>query len=483
MNQPRVTRLARLILLLVIIDALSGLSIAWAAPAQLIDRSATTTTNANGSLSVYGPVLFRPRNQMTSPMPRPREYLVLLDTSRSMSWNFAGQGVKNGQTAQCGPTSDPNVQRVHCGANAPWGTASERRIYIAKQALLGFVDRLNPNDTMRVIAFSTRAVAANDAWTSDKPALRQAVFQAGKYQGDPYRTAGEVPTASALYLARQLALQAPRTAPNGVAYGPPVVILLTSSVANSFLLSDGGWRFNDRTCLGVPFREDVATCQIGYTNDNPPIPLPITAMALEADRLKHLQPGAAIYVIGLAGVDETGLRDVASLPSYPFFSAARTGAELPGIMAEIQAQTAAGQCIPAGGAIWMNTMPPERVGAVPPPVGPLVYPTVGYIYLRDKNGNPLPNGPNRAPIVADAQTGRLMYRFNNLAPGTYLMMGFVAYKGDDGVSRIYTAIFDPNTQTLSHTSTFHLPALPPGQSFALPNLYLDLDRPVCPRIS
>ncbi len=81
--------------------------------------------------------------------------MVILDTSRSMSWNFAGQGTRNGHTVQCGPTSDPAVQRKHCAAGAPWQVAEERRIAIAKNAIAQLIDQMDANDTMRLLVYNT----------------------------------------------------------------------------------------------------------------------------------------------------------------------------------------------------------------------------------------------------------------------------------------------------------------------------------------
>ena len=54
-------------------------------------------------------------------------------------------------------------------------------------------------------------------------------------------------------------------------------------------------------------------------------------MMLQADLLKQ---GATVYVIALAGVDETGLTSVASAPNEPYFSSARRSEDL---LAVIQA--------------------------------------------------------------------------------------------------------------------------------------------------
>jgi hypothetical protein len=274
-----------------------------------------------------------PQPRATTQTVRPLAFLVIFDVTSSMSWNFAGQGTRHGRDIQCGPTADPNIQRQYCGAGAPWRTKQERRIYATKQAIRHMIDQLYSFDTMRLIAFSTKGIDSNQRWTSNKHRLRQDLLDIGAYLHEPYRTAGEAPSASALFTARQLLAEMPRTAPNGLPYGPPVVIFITDSVANRFLKANGGWehRPND-TCPNVPFADDIAACQVGYTSTNPPLPKPITAMLLQADLLK---PNATVYVIALAGVDETGLPQVASAPAYPFFASVQSAEQLIGALDSI----------------------------------------------------------------------------------------------------------------------------------------------------
>ncbi|HET9222632.1 MAG TPA: hypothetical protein VFO07_09020 [Roseiflexaceae bacterium] len=264
---------------------------------------------------------------------RPQAYLVIFDASTSMSWNFAGQGSKHGRDIQCGLPLDPNVRRQACGAGAPWRIKSERRIYATKQGIRRVIDQMYTFDTMRLLAFSTKGISTNQRWTANKRRLRQDLLSLGSYLHEPYRTAGEAPSASALFRARQLLAEMPQTAPNGVPYGSPVVIFITDSVANRFLKANGGWEHRpDDTCPNVPFADEIATCQTGYTSSDPPLPKPITAMLLQADQLK---PNATVYVIALAHVDETGLKSVASVPAYPYFSTVQSAGELAGVLDSI----------------------------------------------------------------------------------------------------------------------------------------------------
>src|SRR4029450_3344597 len=155
---------------------------------------------------------------------------------------------------------------------------------------------------------------------------------------------------------------------------------------------------------------EVASCQVGYVpNTNPRKAKPITAMLNESDGIKQQ---ATVYVIALAGVEETGLPLVASQSRYPFYSAAPTGNELQGILANIQTEVKSGDCVPSGGNTWLNSMDESQVGDVRPPQGPLNYPTVGYAYLYDQNKNLLPNGKGKAPIQVDPSSGKLIYQFN-----------------------------------------------------------------------
>ncbi len=274
-----------------------------------------------------------PQPRAASQTIRPLAFLVIFDATSSMSWNFAGQGTKHGRDIQCGATVDPNIQRQYCGAGAPWRTKQERRIYATKQAIRHLIDQLYSFDTMRLIAFSTKGIDTNQGWTSNKRRLRQDLLELGAYLHEPYRTAGEAPSASALFRARQLIAEMPQTAPDGQPYGPPVVIFITDSVANRFLKANGDWehRPND-TCPNVPFADDIASCQVGYTSTNPPLPKPITAMLGQADLLKQ---NATVYVIALAGVDQTGLPMVASSPAYPFFASVQNAEQLVGVLDSI----------------------------------------------------------------------------------------------------------------------------------------------------
>jgi hypothetical protein len=199
-------------------------------------------------------------------------------------------------------------------------------------------------------------------------------------------------------------------------------------------------------------------------------------MILQSDLLKQL---ATVYVVALAGVDSTGLTAIASAPNYPFFAAALDPAVVPAILQEIVDSTVfqGGECVPAGGNVWVAAVDDAHL---PDPIAvpPINNQIIGYVYLYDQQGNALPNGQGQAPIMRDPQTGASAYTFPNLMPGTYVMRAFLAYKGDDQITRIYNKIFDPNTATLADSRT--IVVAPNGGVIVADNLFLDLGGSVCP---
>jgi hypothetical protein len=433
------------------------------------------------NLGIVGQVNFRPRYYEVPKSRPPVQYEIILDVSGSMTWTFDGYGWKDGKKTLCtGANAGCN------GTDNYWRDQTQRRIYIAKQAIKAFIDQMQPNDKMRLVTFSgdlgksgpfgdqravdklTHALPALD-WSSDAAVLKDAVDDAGAQGGDPYKTEGRTPSAAGIAGGNQVLAAAPDQAPDGQTY-KRVVIFLTDGVANIF--RDGSLPGYTGNCAGAT---EVASCNVGTLNGKP---LPITAMGLEADSLKQL---AQIYVIALAGVDETGLKDVASGPNPPFFSSAKNGADLNGIFSSIATNVKYGTCVPAGGNSWLNTIDDSQAGDVAPPQGPLTFPVVGTAYLYDQNGNVLPNGKGQAPIMVDSQSGKLIYRFNDLTPGAYKIRAFVSYKGKDGESRIYDQLYNPNTATADTALSFQLaPSNALGTVVAMSQVYLDMSGAVCP---
>jgi Flp pilus assembly protein TadG len=425
------------------------------------------------NVGILGQVVFRPREFVAPSSQPPVQYEIILDISGSMSWNFAGQAGSRGNTTQCTGTTFSTSSPCMGG----WTPKSERRIVISKEAIKAFIDNMQLNDTMQIVTFTggpisnpgnQRAlnelteVLPSTGWTSDKTALKNAV---NSISDD---TDGLTPSSAGIARGTAVYEDAPDQAPNGQTYRR-VSIFLSDGVANIF-------RDGSQQNYQAPCGPDVASCNTGYTTSG--VAKPIQAMIDASDSLKQF---AQVYVIALADVDETAFPSVASGPNAPFYSLARTAARLDAIFRDIATDVQEGDCIPTGGNTWKSTMTDSQVGDVAPPQGPLTYPTVGKVYLRDQNGQALPNGQGVRDIQVDPSSGNMIYRFDNIAPGTYQMEAFVSYRGNDDVSRSYKLIWNQHTGMLDQSWTFSVnPSNALGTVLPIETLHLDLSGSVCP---
>jgi hypothetical protein len=419
----------------------------------------------------------------------PIEYEIILDASGSMSWNFAGQGMRNGRILQC-----TNPGSTCSGADA-WNPVQERRIYIVKQALKSLIDQMGPNDVMRITGLAgnlgqnfsnqlainalTRTLPSG-GWSSDKVVLKAAVDLTGSVNNDPYRTDGLAPSATGFAAAAQVLATAPITSPiSGETYERNV-IFLTDSVANVFLDGERNFALDIAACAGNPDVINIAACQVGATATGRLRPL--SALIDQANALKQSDHAPTIYVVALAGVDETGLRNVASQSMAPFFSASTNPGDLQAILDDITTNITYGDCIPAGGNQWVDQIDAQHTPSFPPP-NTLPDGVFGYVYLYDENGLPLPDGQHTLPLVQDPLSGTLIFELpqsQGLAPGVYQLQAFAGYKGEDGVSRVYDGLFDPNTELINTSQVFVFdPSSALGPVIPLSPVYLDLRGSVC----
>jgi hypothetical protein len=368
------------------------------------------------------------------------------------------------------------------GSGDAWPNVNERRIKIAKDAINGFINQMGTKDIMRIVSYSGNLNNGNDAtalsqltkvapssgYSPDKTALKNAVTSIGAYNNNPYLTSGGTPSAVGIARATQVVAASSPTTTAGEKY-KRVVIFLTDGVANIF--RDGTWN-NPPGCSS-----EIANCHVGYTKSSPPVAKPITAMALEAANLKPMlqDSNGAMYVIAMAGIDETGLRDVASASSYPFFSSAENGAELTGIFADIATDVKFGTCVPQVDK-WQNTIAPENAANIPNYLSAADYPVVGRVFLKNENGT---QSIAQADIKVDAQTGTLSYSFGQVAPGIYQIQAFVGYVGPDDIGRPYGLIFNTSTETLDGSTVFELQASQSLGTVVSKELLLDMDGSVC----
>jgi hypothetical protein len=488
------------------------------------NKTACLNTNVNQGLKglgISGQVYVNPRWLVTQPPAQPIAYNIVLDVSGSMSWDFNGYGTYDGSNDKCdGCTSHKNITGdVQCesptnpnpsnldftdrcigGQNSAWKTENQRRIWVAKDAIYKFINKMGPNDMMRVIGFSAPAqgaqAAASAKWVvagdqAAKDALITTVKNMGAYNGDPYKTDGGTPGPLALDTASKMFLASNgyvTKAPNGADY-KPVLIYLTDGVANYFLDKTKNTARDICDSMSEALAINTADpCQIGTTAAPNSKERPITAMITIANAMKSNVKGISIYAIGLAQVPQTGLPRVAN-DSSMFFSATSSG-YVKSILDTIQAQVTSATCTPSGGYNWLQKIDSAHTPASPPAPGSGVF---GYVYIYDVGGS-VPK--YQLPIQHDTATGKLSFAIlppdpNNpsstgITPGTYEMEAYVDYKGDDGVTRQYDYFINSGGQgstAEAHRVTFPVTSASTiGASVALAPIFLDLHSTValCP---
>lgn len=430
-------------------------------------------------LSVKGSVFIRPQEQDIPSSRQPIDYVMLMDTSGSMNWNFAGRAHMSNREVQCtfNPAT-PNENVIQCNGT-PWKTESERRIYQAKQATMSFIDKMEPEDAMTIIGYSSNDYTMNQTGTRQfgtpqgKELLRKAVLDTGKTGSDPYIVGGGTPSPRALMRSREVFAGLPKTAANGKEF-KRVVIFLTDGVANHFdkkynvPWGNNQWSnkaTDDPTCTGNNVGENVS-CQTGYVNDDPSgIKRPITSMAYHGQQLHNDE--VIVYAIMMGAADKTGLDQVASQPTFPWYSTATKNSDVNEIFAAINNNAENGDCIPRKGD-WIASIEPQNEPADQP---------FGWVYVFDQNGVK----QDQVPIQHDQTTGLLTYDINGVAPGTYRLEAYVNYKGDDDVERQYSQLFNKLTLKIEGQGiTFEVkPSDTLNDTVVGPELNLDLSGQVC----
>lgn len=445
---------------------------------------------------LFGQVQIRPEYASTPRDRRPIQYLVVLDVSGSMSANFDGQcdvgpnGAKlpDGRDYwQCanGPQGAPGTEVSDTGIKYWWGNEGERRITVAKQAIESLVrstnmsgnsgyDTTRPDDQMAVVWFThvvdrdgtgnitsfggsnfSNQVGAppSSATANDGSGLLRALYRAGRYDNNSFRTSGGTNGAAGLYRAALAFNSAPKTVTdlNGKTWEyKRVVVFITDGVSNNFLaknegdLSAGSSNSNTyavgNSCRTVANVVEVVTCQVtgngvtggGLSIKSGGVPegldRPITQAGLVSK--EDLQPkGALVYAISLSNIPDTGLKDtIASFPRYyfPATSLQSTGGKtnVEAIMEKINTEVEGGVCAPRSDLMdqkpeWRSDIPPSHFTST----NGLTYPNVGEVILRNVEDDTT----YTIPIVA-ASDGSLSYRKSDVPQGTYQLRPYLFYR-------------------------------------------------------
>lgn len=403
-----------------------------------LDPIKDTTTTVQ-PITVTIPFRVRPQYTDESIPSQPIAYQLVVDVSGSMSWDFRGNGTVSGKDYRCEYSSKDTTYKYYdsCsgGINSPWRVTSERRIYLTKKAIEGFINDMRPGDVMRYTSFSTRSdysgntkVVPSSGYTDDKNVLLSALPSIGAYNNDPYRTEGGTPGAQALAKAKDIILQAPAQY-MGKPY-KPVVIYLTDGVANVFLDGKTNSTCPDHTATAAV---NDPVCQIGKTSNG--TLKPISAMIDQADKLKAAgkDRDVQLYVLALAGVATEGLSNVAS-PGKLY--TAEQGFQVQQVLDAIRGDAVGATCIEKevtvidridsshhtdGSGAWTLAADSYGKATVWNENGTAIVKTVDITHITDPNSSGF--------------GGNLGIKLD-LAPGKYQLAAWIGYKGDDKPSRV-----------------------------------------------
>lgn len=432
------------------------------------------TQNLTGMVEIW------PEYRVAPTTRRPVQYVVILDVSGSMNYSFDGRGKhpNTGADVQCSNSPDPvaNANRQQCNPNPDWAwrPLEERRIYVARQAILRLVDLLNiegnagydntrPPDQFMFITYND-TLRTTDGWSSKKSDISKWVLEKGRYKNNNYLTSGGTNGAAGLFRAAQRLQSAPtEVTHNGTKFQyKRAVIFVTDGVSNTFLDTtktnlSGGFSGNQHTNYAPNYNTYPAghICQehrhiaeepLCMTNDVggrfKGMDRPISAMVTVSN--SNLKPLADVYAVAMSAIPSVGLRDgVASFPS--FYAEARTlvrdangKTNLDKIFENINTQVEYGECVPQAENKWVSRVLSENASS------DLPYPTVGEVFLTGGSSG----ATYRAPIRANGD-GYLSYTFNNIVQDDYLLTAYVLYRhprdvaGLDGLplARQYQRIF------------------------------------------
>jgi hypothetical protein len=425
-----------------------------------------TTYGLKGNVGVF-PVAILP-----TPVRKPIQYMVVLDVSGSMSASLDGKCNNGGPTIQCEAGPNGPGSGAGTGQSRWYNPVADRRIAVAKESMERLIELMNmpgnvnydatvPQDEMAIVAFHHAQTAAmTRGWSSDPVALKNAVLTVGA-NGENYRTLGGTNGAAGLYKASQLLRQRPASVQHSSGRTfqyQRVVVYITDGVAKDFFdpnkpnFHDGESRAStypaSNACSGYGDRvlsdAECQTNQVGgeiagkWANSRP-----ITQMIkVSKDYIKDdPQVNAKIFVIALANIPATGLRDgVASFPDH-YYQAVTLVRNSDGstnvdrIMEGIYNRLDNPECEAEESPVTFRL-----TGDNAAPGFGVDYPTVGVVKIKhDQTGD-----ERFAPIVAEAgPQGESQYVFTDLQPGTYRLSAEMYFRSTvDGAERLYNLLWN-----------------------------------------
>lgn len=435
---------------------------------------------------------------------KPSGYSLVLDVSGSMSWNFAGLGSKDGRDYQCetynpnlpwefGPSSFGDCQG---GPGAYWRERSDRRIYTARQSILNMMEKMDPEDRVRVIFFSSGIEAQSSTWYAPGDAtLMDEVQRKAQYTrsgvGDPtYLTDGGTNGTQALRLVNTFITDAnfPREPDGQNRELRRVVIYITDGVSRGLLDGSEPRRvecdyFDTSDAKQRAQLINTAWCFIGERNGQL---LSISYMQKQSQQMHETMfrdghDDFKLYVLAMGQADlvADGLGAVATTPSMLF--KANKAEEVVGLLEQIRNDVQHGECAlqrdyDVRSIEGEHAPDPDYVNP------PLEDGAVGYAIIT-QNGVPIANVPDGAVPIVNSSDG-LMFSLppeNGLTPGQYELRAYVWYNagGKEGGTRLYDKITNPSNPSELVNSIQFTVAEPLGDTVRVPdavnNVVLNMD--------
>ncbi|HEU4327895.1 MAG TPA: hypothetical protein VFS21_32460 [Roseiflexaceae bacterium] len=431
--------------------------------------TATTTSQPTPELVILPPtftgnITLRPQMEIST--KGPQAFAIILDFSASMSLNLDGKAVINGVIRQCLPDQDYvtnqkyEADRSICEqtTNPAWSVPQDRRVAYMKEEVKHFIKRLRPQDMVTLIAMTSQVLPGAKTmapWTvttdSGKQALLQAIGQPVVSGGDPLLTSGGTTAAGALLHARNsiTATGTPQSAPDGRPYSWNTVLLIDGIPTYYRNISGNGRYLSNDATVGWPNRaqdqpgctgnlDNRPDCHTGYAETTTGrIARPITAMVEEGLALRQV---SQVYVFGLFDAPDHGLSATASQPTHPWF---QSPDRFEGLEHTLLSTLFYNSCESVTGD-WVDQIDAAHL----PDTTRLgwVSHIIGKVQLLDSNGQLAREVQGIERWDADSPS----YVFQDLVPAIYQLTASIAYKGDDGVTRVYNSwmtirVVDSNT--------------------------------------
>lgn len=430
-------------------------------PLKCVTNEGEVFFDEGDKVTLQGNVYIRPELSSKLDEHAPLDIVIVLDASGSMNWTWEGYGMwgspintpdneaillaKHGKVPKVGDPVDCIAllsSTLPCQSANAYEDATQRRLYIAKQAIKGFIEQFPWQETDRLALVTYRGAGNPDTLatvypssglTKDIPGVANALMnQAATYNGDIYKTIGASPGALGLRKAQQVL----------EAGGDPS--------RNRFVIffSDGLLNVN---LEGV--NTGIETIDANWDPLRIKSHYPINQAVEVAEQMRSTENNSfptIIYTVALGNTyDISGLPLTATEANAPYFNIASDPGALATLLENIGNRIKHEGCNPttlipqAPELGTMYRMRPDGTFVVA--TGEDGTPSLGTVTIRDTAGN----------FVAKADIGANgFFSVKGLAPNTNYILSFnnvsddpVFYMGYDGKYRNYSRIADPNGET------------------------------------